>query len=251
MGKAVEIRFNRFGARASITEGDVAPSARRDSRRGSPVTQCRDEDGRLCLPGRRHCGYGPRSHAPRSRSNRHRTHGRSGSVTTATNEGRDSHDEPSAADGMRCVRVAVLLIPPLLWVGVVLVAPTDWAKRHVVAALEAANGSLGSPGASVGAAAGRRSTDGPGNRLTADDRRSLAQDGEPPSSTSACSISSAAISGPRSVEVDGVNLRVLRRADGTLELADLILPEREASRPCPTTHRDPARLRRSDSRREP
>ena len=33
---------------------------------------------------------------------------------------------------------AVLLIPPLLWVGVVVIAPTDWAKRHVVAALEAA-----------------------------------------------------------------------------------------------------------------
>ena len=44
----------------------------------------------------------------------------------------------------------LVLIPPLLWVGVVLVARTGWARRHVIAALEAGSGrSVGLTGLSV------------------------------------------------------------------------------------------------------
>src|SRR5271155_3210803 len=35
------------------------------------------------------------------------------------------------------ILVGIILIPPLLWIGVVLIAPTGWAKRQVVASLEA------------------------------------------------------------------------------------------------------------------
>ena len=52
---------------------------------------------------------------------------------------------------MKCHRVrryalglaGLALIPPLLWIGVVLVAPTAWARRHVVAALEAQEWAFG------------------------------------------------------------------------------------------------------------
>ena len=36
--------------------------------------------------------------------------------------------------------IALLLIPPLLWIGVVFLAGTSWARRQVVAALEARSG---------------------------------------------------------------------------------------------------------------
>ena len=49
---------------------------------------------------------------------------------------------------MKCHRIrryalglaGLFLIPPLLWIGVVLVAQTGWARRHVIAALEASSG---------------------------------------------------------------------------------------------------------------
>ncbi len=61
----------------------------------------------------------------------------------------------------------VLLIPPLLWVGVVLITPTDWAKRQIVAALEAGTRrSVRFERLSARWLGGVR-TDEPGNRLTA------------------------------------------------------------------------------------
>ncbi len=36
--------------------------------------------------------------------------------------------------------IGLLLLPPLLWVGVVLVAPTAWATRQLTGALEARTG---------------------------------------------------------------------------------------------------------------
>ena len=67
--------------------------------------------------------------------------------------------------------------------------------------------------------------------------------------TSAFSISSAAICGRESVEADGVNLRVLRRADGTLEIADLVRPE-EKRPDHPDAHRDAGPLIVHDPRRQ-
>ena len=46
----------------------------------------------------------------------------------------------TAFDGIALGLAGLALIPPLLWIGVVLVAPTAWARRHVVAALEASSG---------------------------------------------------------------------------------------------------------------
>jgi AsmA-like C-terminal region len=115
------------------------------------------------------------------------------------------------------------LIPPLLWIGVVLVAPTAWAKRHVTAALAASSRrSVALSGCSVGLFGGveltglsfgsPKSTDDPWLKAA-----KLRLD------LSLCQLVLGTIE-PRGIEVEGGELRVLRRADGSLELADFILP---------------------------
>ncbi len=118
---------------------------------------------------------------------------------------------------------AALLIPPLLWISIVFMAPTNWARKHVIAAIERRTGravrlerlsvqwlggirltnlEIGSP----------QSTDDPWLRsadMTIDVRLSQLVRGQ---------------LRPRLVEIAGAQIRVLRRADGTFELADLILP---------------------------
>ena len=42
------------------------------------------------------------------------------------------------------VPLGVLLAPPFLWVLIVLVAPTNWARSHVIAKLERSSGALSS-----------------------------------------------------------------------------------------------------------
>jgi AsmA-like C-terminal region len=132
---------------------------------------------------------------------------------------------------MKCNRVrryalgltGLILIPPLLWIGIVLVAPTAWARGRVVAALEAHSGrSVTLEGLAVplfggveltGLAFGSpKNTDDPW--LKAEKLRL---------SISLCEIFQGKFE-PRSIEIDGGVLRVLRRADGSLELADFILP---------------------------
>jgi hypothetical protein len=122
-----------------------------------------------------------------------------------------------------CVFI-VLLIPPLLWVGVVLIAPTDWAKRHIVAAVEAAS---------------RRSVRLDrlsvrwlgGVRLTNLEIGSPRNGGDPWLKAQNVELDNSFLDllrgnlRPQSVDADGVTLRVLRRADGTLEIAELIPPE--------------------------
>jgi len=136
--------------------------------------------------------------------------------------------------------VGIILIPPLLWVGVVLVAPTEWAKHHVVAALEArthrsvrlealsvcllggirlANLEIGSP----------RGSDDPWLKTT-DLRLDI---GLPQLLWGKLE--------PSLLEVEGVKLRVLRRSDGTFELADLLGTDRP-SLPSNGGHRDSDRL---------
>ena len=117
--------------------------------------------------------------------------------------------------------VAVLLIPPLLWVGAVLIAPTGWANTRVTALLEARTGrsvrlerlsarllggirltnlEIGSP----------RSALDPWLRI-ADLRLDI----------SLLDLFRGKLQ-PHILELDGMNLRVLRRSDGSLEIADLI-----------------------------
>ena len=111
----------------------------------------------------------------------------------------------------------------LLWIGVVLVAPTAWARRHVVAALEASSGrSVALAGFSVPLLGGvelsglsfgsPKSTDDPWLKA-----RTLRLD------ISVWQLALGKVE-PFSIEVEGSDLRVLRRADGSLELADFILP---------------------------
>jgi AsmA-like C-terminal region len=119
------------------------------------------------------------------------------------------------------IPLGVALTPLVLWVVIVLIAPTNWARSHVVAALERSSGRsvqiddldvcllggidltglrIGAPGA-VGdpwLKAGRMHIDVSLLQLLCGTFR------------------------PTYIEVDGGSLRVLRREDGSFELADLV-----------------------------
>jgi uncharacterized protein involved in outer membrane biogenesis len=131
--------------------------------------------------------------------------------------------------------LAVLaLIPPLLWIGVVVAAPTAWAKRHVVRLLEVGSGrSVTLAGVSVpllggvelkGLAFGSPKSTGAPWLKTRNVRLGIG----------VCQLFSGRFE-PQSIEVDESELRVLRRADGSLELADFIVP---TTRETSSRHRD-------------
>jgi hypothetical protein len=124
------------------------------------------------------------------------------------------------------IGIGLLLLPPALWCAVLLVAPTGWAKRHVVAAIEARTGrSVRLQGLSVQPLGGIRLANleigAPGD---VDDPWLKA-------ATIQLEISpSRLFSGkfePTVIDAGGVTLRVLRRADGSFELADFLLPPPE------------------------
>ncbi len=107
----------------------------------------------------------------------------------------------------------VALIPPLLWIGVVLIAPTAWARRHVAAALAASSGrSVALSGLTVPLLGGvefrglsfgsPKNTDDPW--LKAEHVRL---------DVSACRLLMGKI-GPCSIDIDGCAMRVLRRLTG-------------------------------------
>jgi AsmA protein len=115
------------------------------------------------------------------------------------------------------------LVPSLLWILVLLIAPTGWARRQVVAQLESRSGR-------------RVSLDGLSIGLTGKIRLTNLQIGSP-RDTGDPWLKAARIQldfgllqmlrghcRPRRLEADGVELRILRRGDGTVELADLIRP---------------------------
>ena len=115
------------------------------------------------------------------------------------------------------------LVPLLLWLAVVLVAPTGWARRLIVARLEARSGRrVALDGLSVGLLGGIR--------LTNLEIGSPQEIGDPWLKAADVRLDFGLfrmLGGhcrPGRVDVDGVELRVLRRADGTVELADLIRP---------------------------
>ena len=157
------------------------------------------------------------------------------------------------ASGRRrwCARIlcGLALLPPLLWLLFVMVAPTGWARRQIVARLESRSGRRVSlDRVSVGLMGGIRLTN--------------LQIGSP-QGTADPWLKAADIRldfglirmllghyRPSRVEADGIELRVLRRADGTLELADLIRPE-PAPRPgadgrLPSEARTDVRVHRAD-----
>ena len=124
----------------------------------------------------------------------------------------------------------LLLVPPILWIGVVLLAPTSWVKQRVVTALEKSSGrsvklerlavpllggieltgiAFGSPG----------NTDDPW--LKAEKVRL---------DVNLCELVRGRLE-PASIEIEGSELRVLRRGDGSLELADFIMPRYQGRTP--------------------
>jgi len=135
----------------------------------------------------------------------------------------------------------VILIPPLLWVGIVLVAPTDWARTHVVAALEASSGRwvrLG--GLSVRSLGGIRLTDLEiGSPQSTNDPWLKAANLRLHISLKQLLVGKLE---PTRLDIEDVNLRVLRRGDGTLELAELFQPRLERSSPSNRKRNGPDRL---------
>ena len=137
--------------------------------------------------------------------------------------------------------VGLLLIPPLLWLLVVVVAPTGWAKgtgRRPPGVPERASRRPRRP---VGPAAGRDSPHEPGDRLAAGHRRSLAEGRRRPPRYRAAPDRSGATSGRRGSTWTGSSCASSGARDGTVELADLIRPV-----PVPPTDRAPRRPRPTD-----
>jgi len=120
------------------------------------------------------------------------------------------------------IPLGVLLTPPLLWILIVLVAPTNWARSHVIARLERSsgrsvqlddldvclNGEIELTGLKIGAP---RSVGDPwleAKRIRID--------------VSPWQLLWGKFE-PTSLQADEATLRVLRRKDGSLELADLVI----------------------------
>jgi uncharacterized protein involved in outer membrane biogenesis len=119
--------------------------------------------------------------------------------------------------------IGVILVPPLLWVAVVVVAPTGWAKAKLVAILESRSGRrVGLEGLSVQLLGGIQ--------LTNLEIGSPKDTGDPWLKAADLRMDIGPLQilqgrfQPSRVDVEGIELRVLRRADGSVELADLIRP---------------------------
>jgi uncharacterized protein involved in outer membrane biogenesis len=130
------------------------------------------------------------------------------------------------------VLLGIGLLPLVFWVGLLLVAPTAWARRQVIAALESRSGRLVRlDSLSVHPLGGLRlvnlSFGSPQN--TSDPWLSAA---EIRMDTGVSKLLRGTLK-PSTVEVDGAILRVFRRLDGSFELADLIKqpPGDRAGRP--------------------
>jgi hypothetical protein len=115
------------------------------------------------------------------------------------------------------------------------VAPTPWAKGRVIAALEARTGRSVRLESLAVAPLG-------GVRLSKLEIGSPGDVDDPwlKAATIRVDMGLARLmlgnSEPTAVEIDGVNLRVLRRADGSFELADFLLPDAEPANGAPSHH---------------
>jgi uncharacterized protein involved in outer membrane biogenesis len=126
------------------------------------------------------------------------------------------------------IPLAVLLSPLLLWVLIVMVAPTSWARAHVVSALERSSGRavhLDDLGVCLGG----------GIELTNLKIGAPQSIGDPWLQAKKIQIDVSLIQllfgkfEPTYLEIEEATLRVLRRKDGSLELADLVRPSAERS----------------------
>lgn len=135
--------------------------------------------------------------------------------------------------------LGVFLLPPLFWCGLVAVAPTDCARRKIEARLSTASGRSVTIGrVAVGVLGG----------VSLHDLRigSPGSVEEPWLQVDEASIDVGMLPllrgrvEPTTVTAQGIRLRVLRRADGSLELADLLSqePPDEPERPETTDSED-------------
>jgi uncharacterized protein involved in outer membrane biogenesis len=119
------------------------------------------------------------------------------------------------------VPLAILLLPPLLWALLLSVVPTDWARQRVVARLSAASGR------SVRLATLRIGPLG-GIYLTGLEIGAPGAADDPWLKVAQAHLNVSPLQllwgqvEPTETVVRGITLRVLRRADGSLELDDLI-----------------------------
>ncbi len=121
--------------------------------------------------------------------------------------------------------LGILLLPPLCWIALVAVAPTDWARNRISARLSERTGrSVRLQALHIGTFGGIRiknleigtpqSTDNPWLKVA----------------NARCDLNLFQLFTPQAepthLDVEGLALRILRRKDGSLELADLIQPMR-------------------------
>ncbi len=134
------------------------------------------------------------------------------------------------------IPLGFLLAPPLFWAAVLSIAPTDWARARIVARLGRATGRPVALGAlRIGALGGIRLTD---LEIGAPDKAA-----DPWLKVARARINVSVLqlllgpAKPTDIQVEGLSLRVLRRRDGTLELADMLGPgpakAGPAAEPCP------------------
>ncbi|AGA30560.1 AsmA family protein [Singulisphaera acidiphila] len=122
----------------------------------------------------------------------------------------------------RLVPLAFLLIPPLFWATVLAVTPTEWARARIVALVEDETGRpirLG--GLKLGVCGGVYLRDleigATGSSNDPWFKAALAR-----IDVSVLQLLAGQLE-PSKIELNGVSLRVLRRSDGSLELADLLM----------------------------
>ncbi|MEA2631749.1 MAG: hypothetical protein QOE66_1968 [Chloroflexota bacterium] len=119
------------------------------------------------------------------------------------------------------IPLAVLLLPPVFWAVLLSVVPTDWARQHIVARMSRASGR------SVRIATVRVGVLG-GIYLTGLEIGAPGAAGDPWLKVAEAHLNVSPLQllcgrvEPTETEVRGIDLRVLRREDGSLELDDLV-----------------------------
>ncbi|MDR3618683.1 MAG: AsmA-like C-terminal region-containing protein [Paludisphaera borealis] len=134
------------------------------------------------------------------------------------------------------IPVGIALLPALVWSLIVVVAPTDWARVHLVSVLERASGrSVGLESLSICLGGGvdlvNLKIGAPGGLADP-----WMEAGKVHLDLSLPSLLFGKLDAT-DLEIENARLRVLRRADGSLELADLVrssspAPQSTASEPC-------------------
>ncbi len=140
------------------------------------------------------------------------------------------------------VPIGILSVPVVAWCLIVMIAPTDWARVHLASALERASGrSVGLESLSICLGGGvdlvNLRIGAPGGLV---DPWLEAAKVHLDLSLSRLVFGRVDVS---NLDVERANLRVLRRADGSLELADLVRSSRPASSSTAAESPGPSNLR--------